>query len=171
MSEVNVRVLGEDEWEAYRQGRLSALKESPEAFAARYADEAEAEDQFWVDRMKRSSRLVAERGKDIVGIISVRPDEELFDKAAEVFGLWVLSDLRGTGIAARLVQAAAKEATKEGRKQLLYWVGTENGRGVAFASSYGFRPTEHRRPMERKSGDFSEEPSVEEIALTLALDR
>lgn len=166
MSETSIRVLGEDEWEAYRGARLRALKESPEAFAATYEDESEFDEDVWRERMNRSSRLVAEQDSDVVGIVSVRGDEEMFDNAAEVFGLWVPVSLRGSGVAAQLVQAAARLATNRGCGQLIYWVGTENARAVAFASSYGFRPSEFRRPMAVQG-----EESVEEIALTLALDR
>lgn len=174
MSETNIRVLGEDEWEAYRQARLRALKESPEAFAATYEEETEFDESLWRERMTRSARLVAEQDSEVVGIVSVRghedsrddDQEELFENAAEVFGLWVPVSLRGSGVAAKLVQAAARLATTRGHGQLIYWVGSENARAVAFASSYGFRPSEHRRPMAVQG-----EESVEEIALTLALDR
>jgi len=37
MSEISVRVLREDDWQAYRQVRLAALQESPEAFLAAHA--------------------------------------------------------------------------------------------------------------------------------------
>ena len=43
--------------------------------------------------------------------------------------------------------AAARVGREVGLKQLVYWVGTDNGRAVAFASSFGFRPTDDRRPM------------------------
>lgn len=166
MSETSIRVLGENEWDAYRQARLRALKESPEAFAAAYDEEAQFDEALWRERMGRSARLVAEQDDEIVGIVSVRAEHEMFEGAAEVFGLWVPSSLRGTGIAAKLVQAAARLATGRGHGQLIYWVGTENARAVAFASSYGFRPSEFRRPMAVQG-----EESVEEIALTLALHR
>ncbi|MDO5698660.1 MAG: GNAT family N-acetyltransferase [Dermatophilus congolensis] len=166
MSETSIRVLGENEWEAYRDARLSALKESPEAFAATYESEVDFDEELWRERMNRSSRLVAEQDNNVVGIVSVRGDDDMFEDAAEVFGLWVPLSLRGSGVAAKLVQAAARLATNRGHGQLIYWVGTENARAVAFASSYGFRPSEFRRPMDRQDDE-----SVEEIALTLALDR
>ncbi len=166
MSETTIRVLGESDWAAYRTARLRALRESPEAFAAAYDYEAVFDEQVWRDRMNRSWRLMAERGPEMVGIVSVRSREGLFQNAAEVFGLWVPVALRGAGIAAALVQAAARVAAEQGHAQLIYWVGNENARGIAFASSFGFRPTELRRPM-RVAGT----ESSEEIALTLALDR
>ncbi len=59
----------------------------------------------------------------------------------------------------------ASLAAARGQSHLVYWVGTENGRAVAFASGMGFRPTDYRRPM----GVVSEEDGEEEIAMVLAL--
>lgn len=168
MSEISVRVLGEDEWEQYKQFRLRALKESPEAFVADYDTEAAYDEDFWRARMARSVRLLAERGDEPVGILSLRGNDDLFTNAAEIFGLWVPQKLRGSGIAARLVEEAASAANRDGHTQLVYWVGTDNGRAVAFASSYGFRPTEYRRPMAHQGG---EEDGDEELAMVLALHR
>lgn len=168
MSEINVRVLGEDEWEMYKEMRLRALQESPEAFVADYETEVDYEEDFWRTRMRRSARLLAERDGEAVGILSLRGNDKLFDNAAEIFGLWVPQNLRGSGVAARLVQSAAKAANGDGHTQLVYWVGTDNGRAVAFASSYGFRPTEHRRRMAHQGGEHDGD---EEAAMVLALHR
>jgi hypothetical protein len=40
MSGTPVRVLHEDDWPDYRDVRLAALQESPQAFLATYAEEA-----------------------------------------------------------------------------------------------------------------------------------
>ena len=60
---------------------------------------------------------------------------------------------------------APTQARADGRSHLAYWVGTDNGRAVAFASSFGFRPTGTRRPMRV----VSEEDGEEEIAMVLPL--
>ena len=166
MGEIDVRVLDEEDWAQYKQFRLRALEESPEAFVADLATEAEYDEQFWRTRMRRSARLLAERDGKPVGILSVRGSDQLFENAAEIFGLWVDPELRGAGVAARLVEAGTEVATAGRHTQLVYWVGTDNGRGVAFASSYGFRPTEFRRPVKVHDGD-----SEEELAMVLALHR
>ncbi|MDO5627670.1 MAG: GNAT family N-acetyltransferase [Mobilicoccus sp.] len=169
MSEISVRVLGEDEWEQYKEFRLRALRESPEAFVADVATEEDYDEELWRARMNRSTRLMIHDDKEPVGIVSVRSNESLFDNAAELFGLWVVPDLRGHGIAAKLVVEASEVAEKSGASQLVYWVGTDNARGVAFASSYGFRPTEHRR--EPRTDEARDAGIEEEIAMVLALRR
>jgi GNAT superfamily N-acetyltransferase len=164
MSDITVRTLGLDEWDQYRSMRLTALEESPEAFVATHAEEEAEPEEFWRARMERSVRLLAERDGQPLGIASVGPGGE-DEKAAQLFGLWVRPEARGSGVAAALVRAGAHAAAGQGKSQLLYWVGTENGRAVAFASGFGFRPTGTRRPMRVVSKDDGEE----EIAMTLPL--
>jgi hypothetical protein len=71
MSEITVRALSEDEWETYREVRLAALEESPDAFVASHEAEAAEPEQFWRDRMDRSHRLLAESDGDKVGVVSI----------------------------------------------------------------------------------------------------
>lgn len=165
MSEITVRALGEDDWEQYRSVRLSALAESPEAFVSSLAEEQGYDEEFWRTRMRRSQRLIAETRAGVVGVASVGQAADGNPQVAELFGLWVSPTARGTGVATRLVQAGADVARRRGQTHLAYWVGSDNGRAVAFASSFGFRPTDDRRPMRVKSDD----DGGEEIAMILAL--
>jgi GNAT superfamily N-acetyltransferase len=164
MTEITVRVLDESEWSVYRDVRLRALAESPGSFTATLAEETDREEQFWRDRMTRSLRLLAEQGPVPQGIVSLGPYEQE-PSAAEVFGLYVVPEARGTGVAWRLVEAAAALATRQAYLQLYYWVGTDNGRAVGFAENFGFRTTDYRRPS--RSSDL--EPG-EEIAMVLSLE-
>lgn len=159
MSEVTVRALSEDDWETYRQIRLAALNESPAAFVSTASLEEDFDEEFWRLRMRRSVRLLAERDGAAVGVASVgdaKPvmgdgDTEIDGLAgehvAEVFGMWVDPAARGSGVAWRLVGAAAVEAHRSDHSHLMLWVAVDNGRAVAFFSSYGFRPSDARRPM------------------------
>ena len=164
MADITVKQLGVEDWENYRRVRLAALQDSPAAFVASLEAEQSESEEFWRERMRRSLRLVAMVDSQPVGVVSVgAADEE--ENAGELFGLWVHPDHRGSGVATELVRAGAASAAQAGRNQLYYWVGTENGRAVAFASGYGFRPTHHRRPMRV----VSEAAGQEEIAMTLPL--
>lgn len=167
MSEIAVRPLGPDEWTQYRDARLRALQESPEAFVASYEEEREYDEELWRSRMHRSRRLLAEHEGAVVGVASVGASRESEEGVGELFGLWVAPEQRGHGVARRLLEAAAAQARKDGRTHLVYWVGTDNGRAVAFASSFGFRPTDSRRPMRIRGVDDVED--AEEMAMVLPL--
>ena len=132
MSEISERALGEGDWELYRSVRLRALEESPDAFVASHDTEADQSEQFWTERMKRSQRLLAEVDGEAAGIASVGAVADR-DDAAQIFGLWVDPALRGSGVATALVKAGVKAAAGQGKSHVVYWVGTDNGRAVAFA--------------------------------------
>lgn len=157
MSEYTIRALGSDEWQTYRDVRLSALEESPDAFAASVAQEKQYDEDFWRARVQRSRRMVAQDEADeVVGVVSVGDRSTADERLGELFGLWVKPALRGQGVAWKLVQAGVDQAKEEHYKAILYWVGTDNGRAVAFASSFGFRPTDSRRPMKGATDDDEE---------------
>ena len=169
MNDIRVRVLEKDEWPTYREVRLRALRESPEAFVASAEEEAEFADSVWEERMVRSRRILAEDGDQVIGVVSVGTGHRSnIEGGGELFGLWVEADRRGTGVARRLMEKAAKTGREVGLRQLLYWVGTDNGPGVAFASSFGFRPTDNRRPM-RIRGVDEEDADAEEILMVYPL--
>ncbi|PIE27918.1 MAG: GNAT family N-acetyltransferase [Micrococcales bacterium] len=156
--DITVRVLRPEEWQRYKDVRLTALRESPEAFVADYDVEVGYDDEMWRNRMPRSARLLAESGGQAVGVASVGDSEGDDGKViAKLFGLWVAPALRGAGVAAALVRAGARTAATQGHTQLGYWVGSGNGRAVAFAVSFGFRPTDLRRPLRMPDGHSEEE--------------
>ncbi len=164
MTDITVHPLGEDEWERFRSVRLAALEDSPDAFVATLAQEQELDEAQWRARMSRAHRLVADVAGTPVGVASLGALEGT-EGTAELFGLWVSPQWRGRGVAAALVRSGAEQAAAQGFTRVAYWVGTDNGRAVAFASSFGFRPTGRRRPMRVVSAADGEE----EIAMVLPL--
>lgn len=164
MTGITVRVLTEDQWSAYRTIRLAASQESPEAFASTGSGERQDTESHWRAELVHARRLLAARDGVHVGVVSVGPSRD-HPRSADVFGLWVAPEVRNTGIAWRLVEAAAEQAVADGHEQLCYWVGTQNGRAVGFAINFGFRTTSHRR-LSRFPGA---EPDAQEIALVLPL--
>ena len=64
-----------------------------------------------------------------------------------------------------MVQAAVDQAVEHGCTKLMYWVSTENGRAIAFASNAGFRVTSGRRTTPIGSAEFGDQ----EIAMVLSL--
>ena len=164
MTEPTVRVLGEADWTLYRTVRLAALKESPRSFTASLDEEAAQDERWWRDRMTRSRRLLAEVDQEPQGTISLGTYRDK-PGSGEVFGLYVLPEVRGRGVSSRLVEAAEALATQDGYQQLFYWVGTDNPRAIGFANNFGFRLTGARRASHATNLDLGEE----EIAMVLPL--
>ncbi|GGB42560.1 N-acetyltransferase [Flexivirga endophytica] len=167
MTDITVRALGDEEWQVYRDVRLTALREAPDAFAASVSQEEKFDDELWQARIKRSRRLVAEDGDKIVGVVSVGSKPGNDERVSELFGLWVDPELRGKGVAWKLVDAGVRQARQDSYDFVLYWVGTDNGRAVAFASSFGFRPTDGRRAMQSEAEDDAS--SEDEMAMVYPL--
>ena len=105
MSEITVRALGEEDWSEFRDIRLTALLDSPEAFVATAVQEAALDEQAWRERMRRACRLVAERDGAPVGVVSLGQGDPEHACTGELFGLWVAPVGRGTGVAWKLVEA------------------------------------------------------------------
>jgi N-acetylglutamate synthase-like GNAT family acetyltransferase len=116
--------------------------------------------------MVRAHRLLAERDGAPVGVVSVEMIEGA-TQSADFRDLWVTPEARNTGVASRLVQAAAGQATRDDRIKLYYWVSTENGRAIGFAINAGFRVTSQRRTTRTNNREFGDQ----EIALVLSLAR
>jgi RimJ/RimL family protein N-acetyltransferase len=164
MSEIAVRLLDEEDWGRYREVRLAALQESPNSFTASYDDEAAQDEQFWRQRMTRSARFLAERDGRAAGVVSLgRSSDD--PEVGEIFGLYVAPDARQTGISWRLVQAVADRGRDDGLSRILYWVGTENARAIAFAANFGFRPSGERRDTRVTNEEYGDQ----EVAMALSL--
>jgi N-acetylglutamate synthase-like GNAT family acetyltransferase len=114
--------------------------------------------------MVRAHRLLAERDGAAVGVASVEMIKGA-PHSADFHDLWVTPEARNTGVASRLVQAAADQATRDGCTKLYYWVSTENGRAIGFAINAGFRLTSQRRTTRTNNREFGDQ----EIALVLSL--
>lgn len=114
--------------------------------------------------MVRAHRLLAERDGATVGVASVEMIEGA-PHSADFRDLWVTPEARNTGVASRLVQAAADRATRDGCTKLYYWVSTEHGRAIGFALNAGSRVTSQRRTTRTNNREFDDQ----EIALVLSL--
>ena len=166
MPELTVRLLGQDDWAAYRTVRLLALQDSPDVFGETHDQEATASEAYWWSQMTSAQRIAAELDGHLCGVVSVgRFSEE--PESADLFGLWVDPSARSSGVAWRLVETAAAIAVTEGIKQMYYWVGTDNGRAIGFATGFGFRLTSHRRNAAGRDAAQGET----EIALVLPLEQ
>lgn len=125
MSTVEVRRLRPDDWVCYRDIRVRALADAPEAFASTLEREQQFAEDIWRQRLAASCTAAAfpiEAERDdaapAVGIAVGILD----DDGAQLVGMWVASSARGSGAADSLIEEVARWAAEEGHLTLGLWV-------------------------------------------------
>src|SRR6516164_7319251 len=89
-----VRAFRPDEWRVYRELRLRALADSPDAFGSTLAAEQGGSDEDWAARLARGAAsendlpLVTERGRRAVGLLWARIDPA-DARTAHLYQMWV----------------------------------------------------------------------------------
>ena len=141
-----IRPVRPDEWRNSRVLRLAALQDeiAPVAFARTHAEESAMSDDEWRRRASGNGaqQFVAVRNggadpDDWVGMAVVvveRPDY------LSVNAVYVLPDVRGSGVAEKLF-AAAIAWTWDHADRLHLWVHEKNPRAQSFYRRLGFVPT------------------------------
>jgi ribosomal protein S18 acetylase RimI-like enzyme len=147
---MEVRPLRTEEGLVYRQLRLSALSDTPDAFGDTLSDALVRPQQWWIDRVHEISRnsdreviFVAFDHHEPCGLLYVRLDVPV----AHIYGMWVApaQRRRGNGIAlmnAGLLWARTKEAD---RAEL--WVAEGNTAATRLYEGLGFHDTGMREAI------------------------
>jgi len=137
---ISVRKVRAAEWPLWRELRLAALAEAPDAFTARLDDWRRGGEQAWRERfgLPGACNIVAERDGRPVGMARGVPDE---DGGAWVHSVWVAPDVRGLGVGARLLGAIERWARARGSVTLRLAVLEHNERAIAAYRRQGFTRT------------------------------
>lgn len=134
---VIIRALDRAEWQTYRDVRLAALRDSPEAFAGTLEYAQGLPEQNWRDQCGRPSWF-AFQGDRAVGMVRVwRGDDR---PMPDLISMWVDPSVRGTSAATELVEALLTWARAEGEPGVTLRVVTANERARAFYRRLGFVP-------------------------------
>ena len=119
----SIRTLAADEWRAYRDVRLRALADSPDAFGRTLAEEAVRPDAEWARRLASSADVranlpvVAEARGELVGLAWGRIDPSNPD-IATLTQMWVAPTHRGRGVGQSLLKAVIAWATAQNAASL-----------------------------------------------------
>ena len=151
----------ESDWAAYRQIRLRALREAPEAYSSTYDQERTLGEEIWRQRVAaRRTHLARDAAGTLIGIATGLPGED--NNAYEVVAMFVAPEARGQGCARQLLDAIADRARAAGADRLLLHVTDINEPARRCYTRYGFTATGRHWPMER-------EPGLTEIEMALPL--
>lgn len=134
---LRVRWLAEEDWAILRDLRLAALADAPEAFTSTVERERALTPDDWRSRTSRSVvAFVDERPSGMAVFIT---DEQ----KAQLVGMWVAPEARGTGAADSIVEAVAVRAAHD-HQPLWLCVYTDNPRAKRFYERCGFVQTGER---------------------------
>ncbi len=129
-------------WERVRDVRLRALLDTPDAFGRLHSEEVDRRPAMWQDRLANqgaATYLALVDGQD-GGIVSVA-DYEGKPGAAGVFSMWAAPEVRGSGAASGLLEAAIAWARSRDFDRIVLEVGDKNARAIAFYARHGFEAT------------------------------
>lgn len=124
---IGIIQLPPDSWQVYRELRLEALQNDPQAFGGSYEEEINLTPTNWQNRLK--SMWFAWTDNQIIGMIGLVQNKEMGIKHyAFLVSLWVKPAYRRQGIGALLIKHVQKDApTKQLRKILLHVTKTQPG--------------------------------------------
>lgn len=155
---LSVRRVRADEWRVVRSLRLAATADPDAAiaFLDSHATTAAHSDEFWQSRTADSAlsetaaQFIATLGDEPVGslVVLVRASGQtdhlgrfVDDRRADVVGVWVRPDSRGSGAIDLLLAAAAEWVGSVGLRRLHLDVHRDNARAQAAYRRAGFAPT------------------------------
>ena len=158
---VEIITLRVDEWPLYKQIRVEAVTDSPQAFGSNREQQLVHPDSFWQKRLEDAARgesqwlLFARSAGDLVGMIGAYRDENTSQEAT-VISVYVTPSARGRGISALLMKAILEKLRQAGMRKVWIGVNIEQKAALHLYQKTGFQvvATEHNRMGD---GEFHDE--------------
>jgi ribosomal protein S18 acetylase RimI-like enzyme len=154
-----VRRLAPGEWRLYRDLRLRALADAPEAFGSTLERESGFEEGEWGERLARAERslqdlpLVCELNGAPVGLAWLRLGTP---PVADLYQMWVAPEARRRGAGRALLDAGIGWARARGARHITLRVTRGNASAQQFYASLGFAMTGELEPLRLGSQVMSE---------------
>jgi GNAT superfamily N-acetyltransferase len=158
----NIRPFAADEWKIYRDLRLRALADSPEAFGSTLAAEQGRPDAEWSNRLTSGAGsdldlpLLAELEGEPIGLAWGRIDRSCPD-IANLYQMWVAPDYRRLGAGQRLLEAVIAWARSKNAAYLDLGVTFRDSPAMRLYTRLGFEPAGPLEPL-RPGSQMLEQP-------------
>ncbi|HEX9095857.1 MAG TPA: GNAT family N-acetyltransferase [Candidatus Dormibacteraeota bacterium] len=145
MAQLVIRRLAAADWAAFRDVRLAALRDAPEAFGSTASEAEKLDEAEWRRRLEQRAVFLAEVNSQGAGLAAgIEADQP---HEAELISMWVAPGWRGHGVGDRLVDAVLAWAAGQRFTTLRLWVATGNARAERLYVRHGFAPTGRVQPM------------------------
>jgi ribosomal protein S18 acetylase RimI-like enzyme len=150
-------VVTPDDWLAWSELRLAALREAPYAFSSTFADWQGATEQRWRERLAvpGGHNAIALLDGARVGMVSGLPSDA---QTLELIGMWVAPAARRKGVGRALIGAVATWARDASKRRVRLEVRRGNSAAFELYRAFGFR-----------DGEQAGSDAEEEIEMLLSL--
>jgi ribosomal protein S18 acetylase RimI-like enzyme len=164
-TKAKVLTLPTSAWKEYKELRLAALKNEPQAFGSSYERESAYPDEEWQERLKEAAEgkrhiFFARLDEKLVGMVAGGRDyEESNSNVAYIWGLYIDASLRRKGIAKLLMSKVLEELSKDrGIQTIRLEANVEQESAVKLYESLGFKKTQ---AFLRRMGNGLEHQEIE----------
>ena len=140
----------------WRDLRLRALKDSPDAFGSTYEVEVQRSDDEWQDHINRNvadplvTNFVA-RIDDEPAALAVCVFDENERTICHLFAMWVAPEFRRRGLGRAILESALDWMKQKGAKKAQLSVTEGNKEALSLYRSFGFLDTRRREPLREGS--------------------
>lgn len=155
-----VKQATEHDWRQLRLVRLSALADSPSAFASSLDEEERFTEADWREWARSSRVFIAVADSAPVGVVGAFRGDSPEERT--LVALWVHPDHRGGGVASALVSHVEDWGRQDGAERLTLWVAQGNEPATSLYESHGFEWSGKRKRLPSS-------PEVEEQQMLLTL--
>jgi GNAT superfamily N-acetyltransferase len=151
----DIRRLTPDDWQAFRDIRLTALADAPQAFGSSLALEENFTEADWRRRLSQPNTMIALAfaGSAPVGIMGCYTEES---GAPLLIAAWVNPSARGMGIGDALVAEILAWSAARGHRRVTLRVADGNHAARKLFLRNGFTPTGERVPLESSPDVYTE---------------
>jgi ribosomal protein S18 acetylase RimI-like enzyme len=146
METVEIVNLQPSQWEQYKNLRLKALKEEPQAFGSSYEENVNEPGEKWERRLEKALRgegqwlVFAKRGDELIGMAGAFAKEE--KGIVQVSAMYVVREVRGQGISTKLMEELISQIEKnKSIKKLVLEVNPIQESALKLYESCGFKTT------------------------------
>jgi RimJ/RimL family protein N-acetyltransferase len=141
--EITLRPARVTDTQAYRDLRLEALHNHPEAFSSDYATNFAYPSTFWEERLhdlgQSGALFFAEREAELIGMCGIyRENSPKLQHTSTIWGVYVKEEWRGLQITEGLISRCTGWALEKGIKVVKLGVATTNTRAINAYLHSGF---------------------------------
>ena len=147
---IDLELISSQNAQIFKDIRLRALQDSPNAFSSTYAEESKLNDADWVKRATqwsgaKSIGYLALDDRAAVGIAAGILNQTEPSRA-DLVSMWVASTHRRKGIGGMLVETVVAWARSQNAQVLLLLVTSNNHKAINFYQRLGFSLTGKTEP-------------------------